>query len=75
VAAGLLDRVVDAADLLETAHRVAAGLARLDRTAHASTKARARHSAVNAVRNGLTMDAQVFADVAAVRHDAQSSSP
>jgi enoyl-CoA hydratase len=71
VAAGLLDRVVDAADLLEAATTVAAGLARLDRAAHASTKARARHSAVNAIRSGLTMDAQVFADVAAVRHDGE----
>jgi enoyl-CoA hydratase len=73
VAAGLLDRVVDEADLLETATTVAAGLARLDRSAHTSSKARARHNAINAVRSGLTMDAQVFADVAAVRHDDEPS--
>jgi hypothetical protein len=57
---------------------VAAGLARLDRAAHASTKARAPHSAVNAVnsvQSSLTMDAQVFADLDAVRRDAEPSSP
>jgi enoyl-CoA hydratase len=75
MAAGLLDRVVDAADLLETAAAVAAGLARLDRSAHASTKARARHAAIKAVQSGLTMDAQTFADVAAIRPDDQPSSP
>jgi enoyl-CoA hydratase len=75
VAAGLLDRVVDEADLLETATTVAAGLARLDRSAHASSKARARHSAINAVESGLTLDAPVFADVAAVRHDDEHSQP
>ena len=74
VAAGLLDRVVDAADLLETATTVATGLARLDRSAHASTKARARHAAIDAVHSGLTMDAQTFADVAAVRRDDQRPS-
>jgi enoyl-CoA hydratase len=74
VAAGILDRVVDAADLLDTATAVATGLARLDRAAHESTKARARHSAINAVRSGMTMDAQTFADVAAVRPDGEPSS-
>jgi enoyl-CoA hydratase len=73
VAAGLLDRVVDATDLLETATTVAAGLARLDRSAHTTAKARARHAAINAIRSGLTLDEPAFARVAAVRHDAEGS--
>jgi len=73
VAAGLLDRVVAEADLLPTAATVAAGLARLDRSAHAATKTRARHATVAAVRRGLEMDQKTFADVAAAgRGDEES---
>jgi enoyl-CoA hydratase len=67
-------RVVGLAEIYAPVDAVAAGLAKLDRAAHASTKARARHSTINAVQSALTMDAQIFADVAAPRPDAEPSS-
>ena len=73
VAAGLLDRVVSEADLLPTASTVAAGLARLDRSAHAATKTRARYATIAAVRRGLEMDEKTFADVATAGRESEES--
>jgi enoyl-CoA hydratase len=66
-------RVVGLAEAFSPADGVAAGLARLDRSAHAATKTRARHATVAAVRRGLEMDQKTFADVAAAgRGDEES---
>jgi len=56
VAAGLLDRVVPAAELAEAAAGAAAGLARLDPDAHAATKLRARRLAGTALREAIAAD-------------------
>ena len=53
VAAGFLDRVVPAAEVLDTARSTAAQLARLDLDAHAATKLRARGSALQALRAAI----------------------
>jgi enoyl-CoA hydratase len=60
VAAGLLDRVVDADDLLPAATTMASELAALDPTAHKLTKLRARESALRAIRTGLDKDRETF---------------
>jgi enoyl-CoA hydratase len=60
VAAGFLDRVVEAPDLADTAKTVATGLAALDRSAHAATKSHARESALGAIRQGLEVDRELF---------------
>ncbi|HEY1987909.1 MAG TPA: crotonase/enoyl-CoA hydratase family protein [Acidimicrobiales bacterium] len=65
IAAGLLDQVVAADDLLPTATALASSLAGLDKRAHASTKLRARESALNAIRAGLEMDRETFRQLAA----------
>lgn len=65
VAAGLLDRVVAADDLLPTATSLASSLAGLDKRAHASTKLRAREPALNAIRAALEMDRETFQQLAA----------
>jgi enoyl-CoA hydratase len=56
VAAGLLDRVVPAAELAEAAAGAAAELARLDLDAHAATKLRARQLAGAALREAIDTD-------------------
>ncbi len=55
VAAGLLDRVVPAAELPGAAS-AAAGLAGLDLAAHAATKLRARDQALSAIRSAFEVD-------------------
>lgn len=60
VAAGFLDRVVDGADLMETATTIAGQFSGLDRHAHATTKAHARSTAIEAIRNGLSVDRGIF---------------
>jgi len=60
VVAGFLDRVVDAADLLQAATSIATQISGLDRHAHATTKAHARASAIEAIRNGLSVDRGIF---------------
>jgi enoyl-CoA hydratase len=65
VAAGLLDQVVSEVDLLPTATMMASGLAGLDRTAHESTKRRAREAAVIAIRRGLDDDRETFRSLGA----------
>lgn len=60
VAAGFLDRVVDGADLVQTATAIAGQFSGLDRHAHATTKAHARSTAIEAIRNGLSVDRGIF---------------
>ena len=57
VAAGFLDRVVPAADLLDVARAKAAELAHLDASIHTATKLRARGDALKAVRHAIEADA------------------
>jgi len=65
VAAGLLDEVVDAGDLMPAATTMAQRLAGLDRAAHAATKLRSRRAALNAIRAGLEKDRPIFQQLAA----------
>jgi enoyl-CoA hydratase len=60
VVAGFLDRVVESADLLETATAMADQYSGLDQRAHATTKAHARDFAIEAIRNGLAVDRRLF---------------
>jgi enoyl-CoA hydratase len=64
VAAGLLDQVVGADDLLPTAATLASAFAGLDRRAHRSTKLRAREPALRAIREGLDQDRKAFRQMA-----------
>jgi enoyl-CoA hydratase len=66
VEAGLLDRVVDGLELLDTARTVATELAQLDRAAHVATKSRARESSIAAIRKGLERDQKFFGNLSAV---------
>jgi enoyl-CoA hydratase len=65
VSVGILDKVIEGADLLENTTAVAAGLAALDRRAHATAKSRTRGAAIDAVRHGLTTDEATFRDLRA----------
>lgn len=56
IAAGFLDRVVDAEELLPTALQHAQSLLELDMDAHARTKLRLRAEALQAIRRGLAAD-------------------
>jgi enoyl-CoA hydratase len=56
VAAGFLDRVVEAPRLQEVAASVAGDLAKLDMGAHAATKLRARDQALRAIRAAIEAD-------------------
>jgi enoyl-CoA hydratase len=56
VDAGILDRVVPAADLREAALSTAADLAKLDLNAHAATKLRTRDQALQAIRAAIETD-------------------
>jgi len=56
VAAGMLDRVVPAADLADAARAAAARLAQLDAGAHAATKLRTREATLQALRAALDAD-------------------
>jgi enoyl-CoA hydratase len=69
VPVGALDKVVDASTLDESAAAAAAGLARLDRKAQATTKARVRRAAVTAVRNAMAADAAAFRGLRAPEED------
>lgn len=57
VAAGLLDRVVDAAELWTVARATATLLAALDMRAHAESKLRVRAAALSAIRAAIDADA------------------
>ena len=56
VAAGFLDRTVEASSVHEVARVVAAQLATLDRSAHETTKRRARAQALSAIRSAIDAD-------------------
>jgi enoyl-CoA hydratase len=56
VAAGFLDTVVPAEELLETAHRKAVSLMSLDLRAHVATKLRARAATLDALRVAIEAD-------------------
>jgi enoyl-CoA hydratase len=60
VAAGFLDRTVEASEVHEVARGVAAQLAALDRDAHAATKRRARGRALDAIRAAIDMDLAAY---------------
>jgi enoyl-CoA hydratase len=61
IAAGLLDRVVPAAELAGAARDTAAQLATLNLAAHAATKLRTRDQALTAIRAAIEADDQQFA--------------
>jgi enoyl-CoA hydratase len=56
VEAGFLDRAVPAAELMEEAQRVAAGLSALNMPAHAATKLAVRAQALEALRRAVEAD-------------------
>lgn len=56
IEAGLVDRVVDAIELMEVAHSTAAELATLDMSAHSASKLRAREETLRALRAGIDAD-------------------
>jgi enoyl-CoA hydratase len=56
VEAGFLDQVVDAPDLADTTHRVAAALSTLDMAAHAASKRRVRAQTLDAIRADIDAD-------------------
>jgi enoyl-CoA hydratase len=60
VAAGFLDRVVQASDLHDVADSAAAALTTLDMDAHAASKVRARDNALNALRAAIEADGDAF---------------
>jgi enoyl-CoA hydratase len=65
VAAGFLDRTVEASSVHEVARGVAAQAAALDRSAHAATKLRARAQALSAIRSAIDADAAAYSVQAA----------
>ena len=60
VAAGFLDRVVPASEVLNVARSTAVELAKLNMNAHAATKLRTRAEALKAVRAAIEADAAAF---------------
>jgi enoyl-CoA hydratase len=56
VAAGFLDRTVEASEVREVARAIAAQLATLDRPAHAATKERASQRALTVIRSAIDAD-------------------
>jgi enoyl-CoA hydratase len=60
VAAGFLDRTVEAGSVQQAARGVAAQLAALDRSAHEATKRRARGQALSAIRSAIDADMAAY---------------
>jgi enoyl-CoA hydratase len=60
VEAGILDRVVPAAELMDAARASAEHAAALDLDAHAASKQRARGATVEAIRAAIDIDAQAL---------------
>jgi enoyl-CoA hydratase len=60
VAAGFLDRTAGASSVPEVARGVAAQLATLDRSAHETTKRRARAQALSAIRSAIDADMAAY---------------
>lgn len=56
IEAGLVDRVVEAIELVEVAHHMATQLATLDMRAHSASKLRAREQTLQALRAGIDAD-------------------
>ena len=56
LSAGFLDRVVPAAELLESAHKLAGELSKLDARAHAESKRRLRKAVLEAIAIGSELD-------------------
>jgi enoyl-CoA hydratase len=56
VVAGFLDRAVAASELHEVAHTIATESSKLDMTAHAGTKLRARQQTLGAIRAAIEAD-------------------
>ena len=68
VAAGLLDKVVQAAEVPDVTTGIASELAKLDRDAHAASKLRARDHALKAIRVAIeTDDAAIRASAGAAQ--------
>ena len=65
IAAGFVDSVVPGEELQAVASSMAKQLSTLDRRAHASTKALARSVTVQAVRDGLEADREIFRNLGA----------
>jgi enoyl-CoA hydratase len=63
VAAGLLDRVVDAAELPDAVRATAEAMAALDMGAHAASKLRVRQQALSALREAIDADRADFLPV------------
>jgi enoyl-CoA hydratase len=66
MAAGFLDRLVDAPGLLPAASSTAAELGGLDRAAHRATKLRSKEAAVTAINQGLDRDRRTFRQLAGI---------
>jgi enoyl-CoA hydratase len=62
VNAGILDRVVPASELRDTAHAIATELAKLNTHAHAATKLRARDHALNTIAASIESEAAALAE-------------
>ena len=62
VDAGFFDRLVDASQLGDVVHRVAAELTTLDMDAHKATKLRARRLALDAIHAAIEADSAAFGD-------------
>ena len=63
VAAGFLDRVVPAAELLDSAYRLAGELSKLDARAHAESKLRLRKGVLEAIAIGSALDDEDYRKV------------
>jgi enoyl-CoA hydratase len=61
VPAGFLDRVVPAAELQNEAQKLAAGLTKLNMTAHAASKLRLRDQSLKAIRAAIDADGGMLA--------------
>lgn len=66
MAAGFLDRIVPAGEVRETARETALQLAKLNMTAHAASKQRAREQTLTALRAAIEADDAQFRAMAGV---------
>ena len=73
VAAGFLDRVVEASELQNVARSTAALLANLNMDAHSASKLRARDDALTAIRAAIEADDADFQNIAGIAAAAQGA--
>ena len=73
VAAGFLDRVVQASELRDVARSTAAQLAKLNMAAHAASKLRARDGALKALRAAIEADESDFGRMGRTPADGQGA--